>query len=194
MFTGAAIPFLAASLREAPWSDDWQELAAAIAGNPAAWVWANGLILAAAVLTTLGLVALSIRFDEPSRPWAWMGLVAFAFAAVLGVLDRIISMGLATWAAQQGLEATEVTVQAFIRLDEGLSVAFFILGFLSLSLYGIAMAQTERAGLGWPFVAAGMVGIVLGAFGTGIPAFVYFGTAAVGVVTWRLSAPPPTTH
>ncbi len=193
MMTGAAIPFLASSLREVPWSDDWQELAAAIAGNPAAWVWANGLFLAAAMLTTLGLVAFSIRFNGPSRSWAWMGLVAFAFAAVLEVVARIISVGPATWAAQQGLDATDVTVQAFIRLDEGLGVAFFILGFLSLTLYGVAMTQTEGpSGIGWAFVAGGILGIVLElAWGT-IPAFVYFGTAALAMTTWRLGVTAPT--
>ena len=190
MFTGAALGFFAPSLREAPWSGDF----AAISGNPAASMWANGLILAAAIITTFGLVALSLRFEGPSRTWAWMGLVAFAFAALLSVIDRIMSVWLTTRAAQQGLEEADVIVQAFSRFDDGLGFLFFILGFLSLSLYGLAMAQTDRHnGLGWLFVAVGIVGIVLGSFGAGIPAMPYFGTAALGIATWRFGVPPRTT-
>jgi hypothetical protein len=189
MMTGAAIPFLAPSLREAPWEGDL----AAIAGNPTAHVWANGLLIAAAILTTLGLVALSIRFEGRSRPWAWMGLVAFAFAAVLGVIDRIIVTGPATWAAQQGLDETDLIVQAFSRLVDGLGVTFMILGFFALSLYGIAMSQIEgSSGIGWAFVAGGILGIVLELVGGTIPAFVFFGTAALGIATWRLGVTAPT--
>jgi len=187
MMTGASIPFLAPSLRETPWQSDL----ATIAGNPTAHVWANGLFLAAAVLTTLGLVALSLRFEGRSRPWAWMGLVTFAFAAVFGVIDRIIVMGPATLAAQQGLDETDVVVQAFSGLVEGLGVTFMIVGFFALSLYGIALARGGRSsGIGWVFVAAGILGIVLELIGGTIPAFVYVGTAALGIVTWRLGSAP----
>jgi hypothetical protein len=124
-----------------------------------------------------------------------MGLVAFAFAAVLQVISRIISMGPATWAAEQRLDVTDPTLQAFSRFDDGLSVGFFILGFLSVGLYGMAMTQTPGARkLGWPFVAVGMLGVVLGVFGAGIPAFVFFGTAALGVTTQRVGVPTRNTQ
>ncbi len=103
MITGVAIGFLAPSLRDAPpfVTDDIGEAAAAIAGNPAAWQWANGLIAVAAVLTALGLVSISLRFEGRSRPWAMTALVAFAFAAVLEAVDRIITIQVTTWAAQR---------------------------------------------------------------------------------------------
>ena len=197
MFTGAAIGFLAPSLREAPpfVTDDVERAAAAIAGNPTAWRWANGLILVAAILTALGLVPISLRFEGRGRPWAWTGLVAFVFAAVFAAIDRMISMQVTTWAAQRYPDATVFTVwEAFERFGGGLGVAFYILGFLALGLYGIAMAQTERTrGLGWAFVAASLFGIALEVVGAGIPAYVFLGTAALGVATWQLSVPPRTT-
>ena len=123
-----------------------------------------------------------------------MGLVAFILAAMLGVIDRLISIGPTIWAAQHGLDETDPTFQAFSRFDDGLGFTFFILGFLSIILYGMAMARTDRApGLGWLFVAAGIVGIVLGVLGPGIPAMVYLGTAALGVADWRLALPLRTT-
>ena len=199
MFTGAAIGFLAPSLSEAPpfVTDDVERVAAAIAANPTAWRWANGLILAAAILTALALVPISLRFEGPGRPWAWTGLTAFVFAAVFAAIDRIISMQVTTWAAQQYPDATVFTVwDAFERFGGGLGVTFYILGFLALGLYGIAMAQAERTrGLGWAFVASSLLGIALEVIGgAGIPAYVFLGTAALGVATWQLGDPQRTTR
>ncbi len=184
MVAGAAIGFLAPSLREAPWEGDLT----AIAGNPSAHAWANGLILLAGIITALGLTALSSRFQEPSRTWAWMGMVSFAFAAVFLSLDRILSMEVETWAASQDLNtSTAPLFEAFVRFDEGLSSWFYLLGFGSLGLYGVALTRTGAAtGTGWVFAMAGTAGIGLALLGAPIPAMVFFGTAALGVATWGL--------
>ena len=196
MVTGAAVGFLAPSLRDAPpfVTDDVAKAAAAIAGNPAAWQWANGLILVGAILTALGLVPISLRFEGRSRPWAWTALVAFAFAALLEAIDRIITIQVTTWAAQRYPDDTVFTVwEAFSLFDGGLGFAFSILAYVALGLYGIAMVQTERVtGLGWAFVAVGVIGIFLELLGVGIPAFVFLGTAAFGAASWQLRAPPTT--
>jgi hypothetical protein len=192
MFTGAAIGFFAPSLREAPWTDDPQQAAIAIAGNPNAYAWANGLILAAVLLTALALVPVTIQFKRSSRPWAWTALVAFALAAVFETIDRTIGVQVFTWAAQQHLSVTDPVVQAFIRFQDGLGYAFYILGFLALGLYGMAMLlqRTGASGLGWLFVAGGVLGIVLQVAGAAIPAMVFIGTAALGAATWLLDAVP----
>ena len=195
MIAGAAIGFLAPSLREAPpfVTDDVGKAAAAIAGNPAAWRWANGLILAAAILTALGLVPISLRFEGRSRPWAGTALAAFAFAAVLETVDRVIAIQVTTWAAQRYPDDTVFTVwEAFSQFDGGLGLAFSILAFVAIGLYGTAIVQTERVGLGWAFVAVGVVGILLELLGVGIPAYVFVGTAALGAASWQLGAPPTT--
>jgi hypothetical protein len=187
MAAGAAIGFLAPSLRDAPWTDDPQIAAVTIAGNPDAYALANGLFMAAAILTTLGLVPASLGFKGRSRPWAWMALVSFAFAAVFESVDRTISMQIFTWAAQQDFQLTDPTIQAFIRFQGGLSDLFHILGFLAISLYGIAMLQSPGIReAGWIFVIGGLLGIVLQVIGGVIPAFVFLGTAALGTAIWLL--------
>ena len=194
MFIGVAIGFLAPSLREAPpfVTDDVAEVAAAIAGNPTAWAWAHALIATAAVLTTLGLVPLSIRFEDRSRPWALMGLVAFALGAVLEVVDRA-AVGVTIWAAERYPDPTVIAVfEAFDRADDGLGSAFYLLAFVAIGLYGVAMTRSnDTRELGWGFVIGATVGVLIGMIGAGIPVFVYLGTAALGIATWRLGVTAP---
>lgn len=194
MVTGAAVGFLAPSLREAPpfVTEDVAAAAAAIVGNPTAWQWANGLILAAAVLTTLALVALTHHFRGESSLWALLGLVTFAVAAVLETVDRLIAMGITTWAAERYPDPTAFSVwEAFDRLRLG--SVFLILGFGSVALYGMAFQRARRTGVGWSFVGIGLIGILLELVGAAIPAYVYFSTAALGVATWRLEPNEPQT-
>lgn len=184
--TGAATGFLAPSLRDHPpfVATDMAAAAAAIAGNPGAWQWANGLIIAAAVITALGLAAITVRFRERSRPWSLAGLVAFVMAAVLQSISRLITIGVDTWAAQQYPDPTVQTVyEAFDRVHLG--TTSFILAFVAVSLYGMAINQ---AGLnsGRVFVVLGFAGILLEVVGAAIPAYVYLTTAALGVATWQL--------
>ena len=183
MAIGASIPFFASSLSDAPWSDDWDELAPAIAGNPSAWMWANLLFLASAIATAFGLWILSKRFEGKARVLADTGALAFTFAAVLSLIDRIISISVASWAAEASLPSNDTTVQAFIRMDEGFSMGFFVLGFLAVSLFGLAMTNTssDRTYGGW-ITAVGVLGILTAIVGFAIPAFVYLATTALGVI------------
>lgn len=190
--TGVAIAFLAPSLRKQPpfLTDDIAAEAAAIAGNPVAWQWALGLILAAAVITTLGLVPISLYFSGPSRPWALAGLVSYAMGATLSVIGRLIGIGVITWTAQQYPDPTALAIyEAFTRALLG--PAFVALAFLAVGLYGIAMTLMGAIGLGRTFVAVGLLGMLLQAVGAAIPAFAYLATAAFGVTTWRLDLGRP---
>ncbi len=191
MLMGASIGFLAPSLREAPWTDDLQQGAAAIAGNPTAYAWANGLILAATLLTALGLVPFSLGFEGRSRPWAWTALASFALAAVFETMDRIISIQVFTWAAGEGLTVSGPVIQSLVRVQGGLSALFYILGFMALALYGIAFLQEARYGVvGWWFVGGGVLGFGFLLAGAAIPAMVFFGTGALGSVSWLPGAAP----
>ncbi len=194
---GATIGFVAPSLRDAPpfVTDDVAEVAAAIAGNPSAWAWANGLILSAALITALGLVPITLQFGGRSRPWAFTGLVAFALGAVLEVIDRLIAIGVTAWAAPQYPDPVVLTVfEAFDRIGDGLGTAFAILAFVAIGLYGNAMRQTQATrALGGAFVVGATLGVVLEVVGVGIPGFVYLGTAALGVAIWRHGPTPPQT-
>lgn len=184
---GAIIGFVAPSLRDAPWEGDL----AAIAGNPAAYRWANGLILASGIVTALGLASLNVRFADRSRSWASMGLVAFGFAAVFLALDRILSMEVTTWAVSQSQETALVVFDAFDQFDDGLSGWFYFTGFASLGLYGIALTQTKLArGSGWLFVGVGLLGIGLAIVDGVIPGMIFLGTLGLALATWRLGQPP----
>ena len=184
MFTGAAIGFFAPSLRDAPWADNAHEATTTIAGNPSAYIWANGLIMAAAVLTALALVPLSLGFEGRARPWALTAMVAFAFAAMFEAIDRIIRMQVHTWAVQQQLDLADPIVRPFIRIQSGLDYSYNILGFIALGLYGVAMlVRSGVGGIGWLFLAGGIFGIFLQVSDATIPAMVFFGTGALGVVT-----------
>jgi hypothetical protein len=192
MATGAVIPSLAPSLREAPWTDDPQLAAVAIAGNPSAYAWAHGLFVAAGIVTALGLVPVSFGFQGRSRSWALMGLVTFAFAAAFSAINRTINIEVYTWGAGQGLSVTDLWVQALMHFQSGLDHMFYILAYLTLGLYGIAMLQRLSPNkLGWVFVAGGILGILLHLIGGGIPAFVYFGTGALGAASWLPSSVTP---
>ncbi len=185
MTVGAAIPFFAPSLRDAPWTDDPSLAAAAIAGNPGAYAWAHGLFIVAGILTALGLVPISLGFQGGGRTWAMMALLAFAFAALFSAIGRTFNIEVFTWGAVQGVSPTDLLIQSIMRFQNGLSYAFYILAFLALGLYGIAMLlQPKPSGLGWVFVVVGILGLLLRVFDVLIPAFVFLGTAALGVATW----------
>jgi len=153
-------------------------------------MWVNGLIAGAGILTTLGLAALSLRFAGPGRRWAWMGMTAFAFAVVFLAIDRMLGMSVRIWAAERLSDPTVFTVvEGFRSFDRVLSDWFEVLSFLSLGLYGIALAQTAEARQrGWAFVAVGVVGIVLSVVGGVIPGMIFLGTGALGVATWNLES------
>ncbi len=197
MFAGVAIGFVAPSLRDAPpfVTDDVAQVAAAIAGNPTAWAWANGLILSAAIITALGLVPISSAFAANSRPWAWTGLAAFSLGTTFEVVDRLVAIGVTTWAAQRFPDPTVLTVhEAFDRFDDGLGTTFAILAFVAIGLYGHAIRKEGAAtGFGSALILGAGVGVVLEIIGVGIPAFVYFGTAALGIAVWRIRATPART-
>lgn len=153
-------------------------------------MWANGLILAAAIATALALVPISMRFEGGARTWGWVGLVTFAFAAVFGVIDRMISIQVTTWAAPRYGDATvsEIFVP-FDRFGAVLGSAFILLGFLAITFYGVAMLRTPSDdGLGWLFVGFGVLGMLSEAVGVAIPGMVYFGTAGLGIASWRRTA------
>lgn len=190
--TGVAIAFRAPSLRDEPpfLTNDVGAAAAAIAGNPLAWQWALGLMLAAAVITTLGLVPISLQFTGPGLPWAVAGLVTFTMAATLSVIGRLTGIGVITWAAPQYPDPTALAIyEAFTRTHFG--PTFVLLAFVAVTLYGTAMIRMGVAVLGRAFVIVGLLGFLLQVVDAAIPAFVYITTAAFGVASWQLKIGSP---
>lgn len=190
MFSGAVTGFVAPSLREAPpfVTSDLEAVAAAIAGNPAAWRWANSLIFTAAILTTLALVPITLRFRGRSFPWAVTGLVAFALAAAFETVGRLITIRVSIWAAPQYPDKTAVGLwEVLDRLRLG--TVFYFLAFVAIGLYGIALQRSDRKERGSAFVGIAIVAMILEVVGVGIPAYAYLATATLAIATWKTDQP-----
>lgn len=180
---GAVIGFVAPSLRDAPWSDDPQLSLRAKAGNPSAHVLANSLILSSAMLTALGLIAFSFGFKSTARAWAVTAAVAFVLSAIFITLDRLISIKVITIIAQEGLATYGSTFTLFNSLQDGLSALFYYLGFLTISLLGIAYSQTSPpSGQSTILIIGGLGGIALTMTGGVIPGMVFLGTGVIGLM------------
>jgi hypothetical protein len=190
MIAGAAIPFYAPSLNQAPWTADVQLGASLIAGNPGAYAWASGLFLAAGLITALGLGPVSMAFTARGQPWARMGLVTFVFSAVCSTIDRTISIKVFTWGAVQHLDTTTPLVQTILRFQSGMGQLTHLLAYTAIGLYGAAMLlRVVPFLLGWVFVLGGVAGVAAKVVGHPIPAFSYLGTGALGVAMWLMSQP-----
>lgn len=195
MFSGAVTGFVAPSLRDAPpfVTSDMEAVAAAIAGNPAAWGWANTLIFVAAILTALALVPITLRFPGRSGPWAATGLVAFALAAALETVGRLITIRVTIWAAPQYPD--EIAVGLWEVLDRlRLGTVFYILALVAIGLYGIALQRSDTKGWGSTFVAIAIVGVLLEVLGFGFPAYIYLATATLAIATWKDNKPSQESH
>ncbi|MEJ2598828.1 MAG: hypothetical protein P8Z00_10875 [Anaerolineales bacterium] len=182
MFAGAAIANLTLAQSQMGFGGEPEQLLAAIAAHPFAWRLADILILAAIILTAVGLVPITPGFGEPGRSWARAGLLVFSISAVLGATRRIVSIYLEPWVAVEGIELNNITVEAFSRFGEGLGEWFTILAFIAVALYGMAfLYRTATNATGWLFILGGVVGLILHLVGAGIPAFIFLETGALGV-------------
>lgn len=182
MLAGAAIANFTLAQSQTSFGAAPEQLMAAIAANPSAWRLADILILAAIILTALGLVPITIGFGEPGRFWAQAGFLAFSISAVLGSIRRIVSIYVDTWVAIEGIDLNDTTVEAFSRFGVGLGEWFTILAFVAIALYGMAfLRRSESNATGWLFIGGGIVGLIIQLVGAGIPAFIFFETGALGV-------------
>ncbi len=146
---------------------------------------AIGLILAAAVITALALAPITDRFGGRARVPAVTGLVAFAMGAVLETVNRLITMGVTTWAAEQYPDESAVASwQAFDRLRLG--TVFLLLGFLAVALFGYALVVAGEPEPRWVFVGVCVAGMLPELAGAAIPAYLRLATGALGIVAWRL--------
>ena len=183
MFAGAGVATFTLTQSQTGFGGEPEQLLAAIAANPSAWRLADILILAAIILTAVGLVPITLGFGGPGRSWAQAGFLVFSISAVLGAIRRIVSIYLEPWVAVDGIDLNNTTVKAFSRFGEGLGEWFTILAFTAVALFGMAfLRSTESSATGWLFVGGGVIGLILHLVGAGIPAFIFLETGALGVV------------
>jgi hypothetical protein len=182
MFAGAAVANFTLAQSQTGFGGEPEQLLAAIAANPSAWRLADILILAAIILTVVGLVPITPGFGGSGRSWAQAGLLVFSISAALGAIRRIVSIYLEPWVALDGIDLNDTTVEAFSRFGEGLGEWFTILAFTAVALYGMAFLRSaESRATGWLLVGGGVVGLILHLVGAGIPAFIFLETGALGV-------------
>ena len=120
MFAGAAVANFTLAQSQTGFGGDSEQLLEAIAAHPSAWRLADILILAAIILTALGLVPITHGFVGRGHTWAQLGLQAFSISAVFGATRRTVSIYLEPWIAVEGISLSDTTVEAFSRFGEGL--------------------------------------------------------------------------
>jgi hypothetical protein len=179
---GAANPVLAKA-----WSAPQETFLAIVGGHRRAWATTSILFIAAAVVTTPGLVLLApLVPDVEASGFAVAGAVTFAIASVIWVITCVHRLTVQAWAAQQYLAtgAIDRTTEPLDRLAGGLFQAFIVLAFAGLAVIGVAAATGGLLAvwLGWLVAgfAAAMVGLL---YLTGdMPPFaVFVPTLALGV-------------
>jgi hypothetical protein len=191
MFAGAAVSYFTLAQGQTGFGGEPEQLLAAIAANPSAWRLADILILAAIILTAVGLVPITLGFGRPGRTWAQAGLLVYSISAALGAIRRIVSIYLEPWVAVEGIDLNDITVEAFSRFGEGLGEWFTILAFIAVALYGMAfLRSTETNSIGWLFIGGGAAGLILHLVGAGIPAFIFLETGALGGAILLRGRPP----
>jgi hypothetical protein len=185
MFTGAGIANFELARNRTGFGDEAEQVVAAIAANPSGWKLANVLILAAIILVPLGLIPVTFGCGGRSRAWALVGLVTFSISAVFGAIRQTVSIYLEPWIAVQGMDLRDPVVEAFSRFGEGLGEWFTILAFAAIAIYGISMTRrTQPRPAGWLFNVGSVLGLILHLIGAGIPAFIFLGTGALGVLSF----------
>jgi hypothetical protein len=170
-----------------------------VAARSDTWVGVHLAFLAAAVLTTLGLAALtSTLANSRGRTLAGIGLALFLLATPIRVLQTIFAATVTVTAADQ--TASSGAVPPAYRLLEGFlwgspnwALAVFIaLTGIGLACYGAALLAAGRLArwLGWTFVASGLLlAVSVIVFGDGPPEAVELPLLLGGILALRQTKP-----
>jgi len=141
-----------------------QEWLRVIFDHPVLWQWANILFISGVVVTILGLAMLtSLLRDAGDRTFSQLGLIAFAFGAVLWVIILAFRLSIDPWAAQETAK-TAVLPEFYVPLTRWTGVLFVIytvLAFSALAAYGGAVLSTHvlPQWVGWLCIVYGLAGL-----------------------------------
>lgn len=155
-----------------------QEWLRVIFDHPVLWQWANMLFISGVVLTILGLTLLTALFREAGdRAFSPVGLVAFAFGAVLWVINLAFRLSIDPWAAQETAR-TAVMPDFYVPLTlwtHALFVLYTILAFSALAMYGGALLSTHilPPWVGWVSIVYSLAGLGLLGFTGDAPPFLH---------------------
>lgn len=176
-----------------------QQFLQLVADRSDTWVGVHLAFLAGAVLTAMGLVALTTALaDGRGRALAGIGLALFLLATPVRVLQTIFAATVTVTAADQ--TASSGTVPPTYGLLEGFlwgqpnwALAVFIaLTGIGLACFGTALLASGRLArwLGWTFVASGLLlAISVIVIGDGPPEAVELPLLLGGVLALRQTRP-----
>lgn len=137
-----------------------------VADRSTTWVGVHVAFLAGAVLTTLGLAAITSALAEGrGRTLAGIGLAVFLLATPIRVLQTIFAATVTVTAADQTASSGAVPpayglLKGFLWGQPNWALAVFIaLTGIGLACYGAALLASGRLArwLGWTFVTGGLL-------------------------------------
>jgi hypothetical protein len=195
MFAGGGTPFMTSLGREV-WNLRGTDQLVAIAAAQTAWSWANGLILAGTILTLAGLAAALPWLESHQVPAGirWMAVGVFYAGSALWMAALVGRLSVTLWAAELARDNSPLALvyEGFDRFQERALDVFMILGLASLAVLGATLARMALRMWGVALVAVGAIGLGLTLVAERIPAFVYVGTAVLGVALLTTPSTQPT--
>jgi hypothetical protein len=132
------------------------------------WRWGTILFMSGVVVTMVGLALFTnLLRDAGDQVFSQVGLIAFAFGAVLWVITLAFRLSIDPWAAQETTKTEEIPAfyVPLTRWTGVLFVIYTVLAFSALAAYGAAVLSTPVLPhwVGWISIVYGLAG--LGAFG-----------------------------
>ncbi len=146
--------------------------------HPRLWQWATILFISGVIVTILGLAMLTTLFwDSGDRAFSPLGLIAFAFGAVLWVIHLAFRLRIDPWAAQETAR-TAVLPEFYVPLTlwtHALFVIYTVLAFSAMVAYGGAVLTTHvlPQWAGWTTIVYSLAGLGLLAFTGDAPPFLH---------------------
>ncbi|HEU0027909.1 MAG TPA: hypothetical protein VFQ25_12395 [Ktedonobacterales bacterium] len=147
--------------------------------HQALWRRATLLFITGVITTLLGLTLLGSLFRGAGDPgFSQVGLLAFAFGAVMWVINLAARLTVDPWAAKE-MAATGKIPEVYTPITAwtgALFVVYTILTFTALALYGgAALATSLLPGwVGWASIIYGLAGLLLLAASRDAPPFLHY--------------------
>ena len=184
MLIGAAIPPLVGPGIEA-WTADWERSLDIIVEHATAWRVANALIVLGAVVTSVGIALVgNILRALDRRSEAAAATALFPVGIALEAVNRASHITIDVWAAE-AKAAGDLSYQVFEAVDQWRSLLgdmFLLLGTFALVVIGFGFGRAGQPTLAIVGIGFGAFGLALALFSALVPAVLFLGTGALGLM------------